>query len=56
MSAHAVMHGSDNEIEIGTCELERERPIVTANKPLRAFKIFTQYYHARGFGEKSVLY
>jgi hypothetical protein len=44
MSVHAVIDDSDDETEIGTCELESECPIVTAKKALRAFKIVTHCY------------
>jgi hypothetical protein len=29
MAGHAVMHYSDDETEIGACELESEHPVVT---------------------------
>ena len=48
VSDRAVIDGSDDEHEIGAYELESERPIVTTKDALRAFKVITQYYDARG--------
>jgi hypothetical protein len=44
----AVTDDSDDEREIGACELESERQIVITNDALRAFKVSTQYYNAHG--------
>jgi hypothetical protein len=48
VSDHAIIDGSDDEHEIGACELESELPIVTTKDALRAFKVVTQYYYAHG--------
>src|SRR5215468_1902631 len=42
----AVTDDSDDEREIGACELESERQIVTTKDALRALKVITQYYDA----------
>jgi hypothetical protein len=44
----AVTDDGDDEREIGACELESERQIVTTKDALRAFKVSTQYYAAHG--------
>jgi hypothetical protein len=48
VSDRAVTDGSDDEREIGACELESERQIVTTKDALRVFKVSTQYYDAHG--------
>lgn len=48
VSDHAVIDDSDDEHEIGACNLESERPIVTTKDVLRAIKVITQYYDAHG--------
>jgi hypothetical protein len=48
MSDCAVTDDIDDEREIGACELESERQIVTPKDALRAFKVSTQYYDAHG--------
>jgi hypothetical protein len=46
VSDRAVTDDSDDEREIGVCELESERQIVTTKYALRAFKVITEYYDA----------
>jgi hypothetical protein len=46
LSDHAATDDSDDEREIGACELESERHIVTTKDALGAFKVITQYYAA----------
>jgi hypothetical protein len=48
VSDRAVTDGSDDERQIGACELESERQIVTTKDAVRAFKVITQYYAAHG--------
>jgi hypothetical protein len=48
VSDRAVTDDRDDEREIGACELESERQIVTTKDALRAFKVGTQYYDAHG--------
>jgi hypothetical protein len=48
VSDRAISDDSDDEREIGSCELESERQIVTTKDALRAFKISTQYYAVYG--------
>jgi hypothetical protein len=48
VSDRAVTDDGDDEREIGACELESERQIVTTKDALRAFKVSTQYYDAHG--------
>jgi hypothetical protein len=48
VSDRAVTDDSDDEREIGACELEGERQIVKTKDSLRAFKVITQYYDAHG--------
>ena len=38
MPGPAVMDESDAETRLGTCELESERPIVTAEEALESFQ------------------
>jgi hypothetical protein len=42
VSDHAVTDDSDDEREIGACELESERQIVTTKDTVRSFKVSTQ--------------
>jgi hypothetical protein len=51
VSDRAVTDDSDDEREIGACELESERQVVTTKDALRAFKVSTQYYDAHGAGD-----
>jgi hypothetical protein len=44
----AVTDGSNDEREIGMCELGSEHQIVTTKDALRAFKVITQYYDEHG--------
>jgi hypothetical protein len=44
----AITDDSDDEREIGACELESESQILTTKDALRAFKVITQYYDAHG--------
>jgi hypothetical protein len=46
VSDRAITDDSDDEREIGVCELETERQILTTKDALRAFKVITQYYDA----------
>jgi hypothetical protein len=39
----AVTDDSDDEHEIGACDIQSERQIVTTKDALRAFKVITQY-------------
>jgi hypothetical protein len=48
VSGRAVTDDSDDEREIGACELESERQIVTTKEALSAFKVIIQYYDAHG--------
>jgi hypothetical protein len=48
VSDRAVTDDSDDERQIGACELESERQIVTTKDTLRAFKVSTQNYDAQG--------
>jgi hypothetical protein len=48
VSDRAVTDDSDDEREIGACELESEGQIVTTKNALRAFKVISQYYAAHG--------
>jgi hypothetical protein len=48
VSDRAITDDSNDEREIGVCELESERQIVTTKDALRAFKVSTQYYAAHG--------
>jgi hypothetical protein len=48
LSDRAITDDSNDEREIGACELESECQIVTTKDTLRAFKVITQYYAARG--------
>jgi hypothetical protein len=51
VSDRAVTDDNDDEREIGACELESERQIVTTKDDLRGFKVITQYYAAHGAGD-----
>jgi hypothetical protein len=44
----AVTDDSDDECEIGACELESECQIVTTKDTLSTFTVITQYYDAHG--------
>jgi TnpA family transposase len=48
VSDRAVTVDSDDEREIGACELESERQIVTIKDALRACMVITEYYDAHG--------
>jgi hypothetical protein len=51
LSNCAVIDDKEDEHEIGTCELESKRPIVTIKDTLRAFKVIIHYYEACGSDE-----
>jgi hypothetical protein len=55
VSDHASTDDSDDEREIGACELESEHQIVTTNDALRAFKVITQYYAVHGADDNWML-
>jgi hypothetical protein len=46
-----IMHDSNNETELTSCQLESERPLVKTKGGLRDFKTVAQFCDTFGYGE-----